>query len=378
MAGALFGVLVPYGIYPLWMIARDRQKNRVFETFTPPLTVVMAAHNEAAVIVEKIAKTFATDYPQAHLHFLIGTDACTDATDKYIAKAAAQNPNIRLVVFAERTGKVAIMNHLRTLVATKFMVATDANVLFQPHTLSNLMRHFSDPKVGLVAGHIQYGTGTKGIANQERAYLKLENRLKLAESNRWNLMMGAEGGCYAIRTKLMPEVPGNALVDDFYVTLQTITKKYQALFEPAAQCTEDVTHSRTVEFARKKRISAGNWQNLKTFAPLLLQQPYPAGFAFFCHKILRWLTPFFLLMGLFAWAIATTFWQAAWGLLVVLAAVIGLMAVDHYLYKRGRTVAVARFVAHFFLMNYALLLGFINYTKGIESSIWQRTQRNEK
>lgn len=369
---------IPYALYPLVLILLDRPREREKKTFTPPVTILLAAHNEAGIIAKKIQTTFRSQYPGAQISFIIGTDACTDATDRIIEEWAAADARIVHIPFKERQGKVAILNQISALVRTEFIVATDANVIFEPDTLSHLMQHFHAPEVGMVAGNIQYKTENKGIANQERTYLHLENRLKLAESNRWNLMMGAEGGCFAIRTALMPQVPKNALVDDFFITMKVITKKYQVIFEPQAVCLEDVSISRTVEWQRKKRISAGNWQNIKAFSNLFWEQPYPAGFAFFCHKILRWLTPFFLLFGLMAWIVAAFYWQVIMSAMVLLALLVGVMILDHLLYKRGRSLIAARFIAHFFWMNYALFMGFIDYIKGIESNIWQRTQRNEE
>ncbi len=378
LVGSLFGVLIPYGLYPLVLIVLDRPRKRKTQAFTPPVTILLAAHNEAGIIAEKIKTTFQSHYPGANIKMIIGTDACDDETDTIIQSLAADDARIVHVPFEKRQGKVTIINQIKQLVQSEFIVATDANVLFEPNTLAQLMQHFQSPEVGLVAGHICYMTEFKGIANQERTYLHLENRLKLAESNRWDLMMGAEGGCFAIRTALMPTVPKNALVDDFYITMKTIAAKYQVIFEPKAICKEDVSISRAVEWQRKKRISAGNWQNINAFYTLFWQQPYPAGFAFFCHKILRWLTPFFLLFSLMALVAATFFWDLALGTLVLLGLLAGVMFLDHYLYKRGRTLAAARFIAHFFWMNYALFMGFIDYIKGIESNIWQRTQRNEE
>jgi len=36
-----------------------------------------------------------------------------------------------------------------------------------------------------------------------------------------------------------------------------------------------------------------------------------------------------------------------------------------------------RFINHFFTMNIALLLGFIEYAKGVKSNVWQPTKRNQ-
>ena len=45
--------------------------------------------------------------------------------------------------------------------------------------------------------------------------------------------------------------------------------------------------------------------------------------------------------------------------------------------KIGIHLKLLRFVSHFYLMNLALLKGFIIFKKGIKSSIWEPTKRNQ-
>jgi len=46
---------------------------------------------------------------------------------------------------------------------------------------------------------------------------------------------------------------------------------------------------------------------------------------------------------------------------------------DHFLKFEN---ALLKFVSHFYLMNLALLSGFIKFTQGIKTSVWQPIKRN--
>ena len=74
-----------------------------------------------------------------------------------------------------------------------------------------------------------------------------------------------------------------------------IKQKKYTLFNNKAICNEDVFDDKKAEYRRKVRISTGNFQNLNYFKSMLLPFWKGNAFAFLSHKVLRWLTPFFLI-----------------------------------------------------------------------------------
>ena len=51
--------------------------------------------------------------------------------------------------------------------------------------------------------------------------------------------------------------------------------------------------------------------------------------------------------------------------------------IDWVFKKIGIHLKLLRFASHFYLMNLALLKGFFIFKKGIKSSIWEPTKRNQ-
>jgi hypothetical protein len=127
------------------------------------------------------------------------------------------------------------------------------------------------------------------------------------------------------------------------------------------------------EYQRKVRISSGNFQNLFFFKKLLIAFWRPIGFTFWSHKVLRWLTPFFLLISLICSAILINYRQIF--ILLFAVQMIGFMLplIDHFVSFRNKKL---KFISHFYLMNFALLQGFVKFTQGIKSSVWQPVKRN--
>jgi hypothetical protein len=221
---------------------------------------------------------------------------------------------------------------------------------------------------------VNTGLKNDGISYQEKTYISMEVWTKNAEGKIWGGMMGPFGGCFAIRKKAFSAIPLNYLVDDFYLNMKTLQKGFHCINESKALVFEDVSNNLTEEFKRKARISAGNFQNLAHFSTLLFRFD-GISFAFLSHKVLRWLTPFFLIT--LAWSSfllinhsALYFWTSVASLVVIL-----MIVLDLALKKMNVNIAIFRFSTHFFAMNLALIIGFLNYIKGIKSSVWEPTKR---
>ena len=371
-------ILHTYVFYPLFMILIYRNSNHNQLLFysdheLPSIAILIAAHNEEKVIEKKILSVFNTNYPSSKLKVFIGSDASTDRTDQIISNLTNTYSNLEFIKFKGRVGKISIINHLQSLCDEPVLILSDANVIFKQNTIFELVKYFKDSNVGLVSANIiKESSNNDGISYQEKKYLNFENKIKASESYAFNFIMGAEGGCYAIRNNLFSKVPSNFIVDDFFITMQVLERKNYALLNNLAICIEDVTSDISSEYRRKVRISSGNFQNLFFFKHLLFDFSSIC-FAFWSHKVLRWLTPFFIFICLFSSVFLIPYhkffiWISCIQLLLL------LFPLFNYFFKFNNVFL--KFIAHFYLMNFALFEGFIKFIKGIKSSIWEPINRN--
>ena len=378
LIGSSLLILHTYVFYPLFMILIYRNSNHNQLLFysddeLPSIAILIAAHNEEKVIEKKILSVFNTNYPSSKLKVFIGSDASTDRTDEIISNLTNTYSNIEFIKFKGRVGKISIINHLQSLCDEPVLILSDANVIFKQNTIFELVKYFKDSNVGLVSANIiKESSNNDGISYQEKKYLNFENKIKASESYAFNFIMGAEGGCYAIRNNLFSKVPSNFIVDDFFITMQVLERKNYALLNNLAICIEDVTTDISSEYRRKVRISSGNFQNLFFFKHLLFDFSFIC-FAFWSHKVLRWLTPFFIFICLFSSVFLIPYhkffiWISCIQLLLL------LFPLFNYFFKFNNVFL--KFIAHFYLMNFALFEGFIKFIKGIKSSIWEPINRN--
>ncbi len=377
-----FFIMHTYVLFPVLLswFAKGRKQNELVYTEQqelPYVDIVLAVYNEASVIDRKITSTFDTGYPIDKIRFYIGSDHSTDATNSIIESYRNKYPQLSLRVFGGRTGKASIINQLVKESKAEILILTDANVFFYHNTIYELVKHFKNKDIALVGGNlINEEHSDKGIAVQENEYLKRENLIKYQEGILWGAMIGAFGGCFAIRREEYKAVPPNYIVDDFYLTMQVFRNHKKAINELSAVYYEDITDKIEEEFRRKTRISAGNFQNLVTFKDLLWPLWTGVSFCFISHKILRWLTPIFIIT-----ALLVNLFLLSWHWIYMMTFAGQLLSMiipfkDWLLKKIGIHMKLFRFISHFYVMNLALLIGLVKYTMGVKTNIWKPTERN--
>ena len=372
---SFLGIAQTYFIYPLSLFLFGK-KTQVKPTLSTnfDVAVVIAAYNEENVIEKKIQSVLVSTYPLDKLVIYVGSDASTDRTNEIVATFADQHPNVRLKIFPGRTGKAGIINSIINDCKEELLILTDANVFFTPSTIPNLVRHFAEKNTRQVCANIlKTSDRNENIQALEKGYLLVENQIKLRESATWGFVMGAEGGCYAIRRNAYTPIPPNFFMDDFFVTMSVIENKGRVVFDEEAICYEDLPTESSEEFKRKIRISIGNFQNLVAFKKLLWPFWSAIAYSFLSHKVLRWLTPFFLTLLL----LVSVLLSVDCFLFQVLALVQFVLFLSPLAIPYVKWLKPALFVAHFYNMNLALLIGFFRYVKGVKSSVWQPTPRSK-
>ncbi len=378
-----------YVLYPflLLLFSTGKKPNaKIYspgEAELPHVYVIMSIHNEEKVIFEKLESIFKTTYPAEKLHVFIGSDNSTDRTNEIVESYHSPNAEKTFLSVDIRKGKPNMLNGLVELINKKInsltniiFVFTDANVMFTPETLYELVKHFKNENICQVGGNILNKNINKdGISFQEKWYIQFENTLKYLEGLNGGSMIGAFGGCYTIRSEAWVNIPQNFIVDDFFLSLNVLSRGKKAILEKKAVCYEDVSNNAVNEFNRKARIQAGNLQNLSLYRKLLLRFNL-VSFCFFSHKVIRWFGPF-LLTAMFI----CNLFLLNQGAFYIFTFVFQLLLffspfLDTLFKKAGFHLIPLRFASYFIMMNIALAKGFLMYVKGIETNIWEPTERN--
>jgi cellulose synthase/poly-beta-1,6-N-acetylglucosamine synthase-like glycosyltransferase len=337
---------------------------------SPSVSIVFAAHNEEAVIVQKMRNLSLLDYPAESLEILVGCDGCTDQTVE-LARLAAP-ANVSVYEFHERAGKPAVLNKLLPRARGEIVVFCDANTEFEPDAVRELVRHFRRADVGCVCGELRLRSRS-GQPTGEQLYWRLETLLKFLES-RLNMLVGANGAVFAIRRSLFVPIPADGIVEDFLIAMNVRAAGYRVVYQPEAIAWEEVAPSVDQEFRRRVRIGAGNFHALRHTWRMLNPAAGAVALAFWSHKVCRWFVPLFLIAAQISAAMLAR--EPLYGAAAVLGLVLVLLAaLGQRLDRRGRRWAPASIPYYFLSMNAALLLGLLAFARGTQSIVWTPTER---
>ena len=370
-------ILYTYAVFPAIVLIRAvlRPLDYASADVTPRVSVLIAAHNEQASIGAKVRNALNQEYPPGRIEVVVASDGSSDQTVE-AARVEARD-NVR-VLDLPRVGKAAALEAAARSSSGDVLVFTDANSMFAPDAVRQLVRPFADQSVGGVAGNQRYqdGAGTDAIGEGERTYWNVERLLKTAES-RGGSTVSATGAIYAVRRTLFSGVPVG-VTDDFAVSTSVIAQGQRLVFAPDAVAWEPVANSGGREWGRKVRIMTRGLRGVYLRRRLL--DPRSAGFyavQLFSHKVLR------RVMGLPLLALALStphLWRehAIYRLAALCQAgvyglgIAGLLLREH---RIGRSTILSA-PAYFLLVNAAGLAAVWNLVRGHRIDRWdpQRAQ----
>ena len=265
----------------------------------PTVSLILSAFNEENAIEWKLLNLLELDYPSEKLEILVGSDGASDRTDEIISRF--RSSRVRFFRFVKNLGKPHVLNALAREATGSILLFTDARQALNPQAVRALVANFDDPTVGCVSGELYFRSRESrvngSVGRGMGVYWAYEKWLRKRESEIGS-MLGATGALYAIRKNLFPRLPEEILVDDMYIPLSIVEKKYRAVFESGAKAYDRVSEHAHEEFRRKVRTLAGNYQIFSRFSGLFHPGRSPIAWQLFSHKWLRLIVPFFL-TGLF-------------------------------------------------------------------------------
>lgn len=276
----------------------------------PAVSVIVAAHNEADRVSERISNLLAQDYPGA-LDVVVVSDGSTDNPRQALGRLDARLSLLEL----PRGGKALALNAGVAAARGEIIAFADARQRWATDALREMVLNFNDPDVGGATGelildsesrHVSESTVGEGVG----LYWKYEKWLRRRESLIWSTI-GATGAIYALRRSLWRPLPATTLLDDVLAPMRVVLAGKRIVFDERARAYDCAAPDGGVETRRKTRTLAGNYQILGLEPRLLLPLANPVWVQYASHKIGRLLAP---------WALIAAFVTCA------------VLAADHWLY----------------------------------------------
>jgi cellulose synthase/poly-beta-1,6-N-acetylglucosamine synthase-like glycosyltransferase len=332
---------------------RPVSKNPLAE---PSVTVVVAAHDEEAVIERRLENLLALDYPADRLEVVVASDASVDRTNEIVEAVAAREPRVRLLD-CERGGKVAAQNRAVREAARDVVAFSDANATWAPDALRRLVENLADPDVAYVCGQLRLlaADGT----NREGLYWRYEMKLREAES-RLGSVTGGNGSIYALNRADYVEVDPR-WGHDLSFPYRMVQAGRRAVYEPAAHAFEKPTPSNETEYRRKVRMFEHCWEI--TLRGSMFRRLPPGYLAeVVSHRLLRYGSGI-LHLTLLASSVALA--GDGWAYGIVLAGQVALL---------GAAAAGVSIARYYVLVSWATVVALWNYLHRGVPATWEAAE----
>jgi cellulose synthase/poly-beta-1,6-N-acetylglucosamine synthase-like glycosyltransferase len=345
--------------------------------FKGRVSLIISAYNEENVIKERIENIANQSINFDNLEALVGSDGSSDNTPQYLIELSQKYKWLKVFSFEERRGKGIVLNELVTHADGEILIFSDANTLFDNSAIKNIISNFSDKKIGGVCGKLILTNKLykKSGSADEKKYWQYETFIKKAEGD-CGILIGANGGIYAIRRKLFSILPEDSPVtDDLFISMSVLLKNYKFIFNEKACAYEEIAPKLLHEFKRKIRFGATNLETLKQLNGLFRNKNILLVYAFWSHKLSRWFMPFFLLTLFISNSLL-------FGVSNILDFVLFLQLCFYIISCIGFILSILNFRVpilslpfFFILTNVALFIGFVKFITKKHSATWQSTPR---
>lgn len=350
------GILYTYAGYPVFLRLFGTKKPIAQGPFTPTVSIILAAKNEALNLPRKLASLRALHYPSELLQIVIASDGSTDGTEQLLR----DTPDVVPILLQPSVGKAEAVNQAVRRATGEVLVCLDVRQSLDPDAVQQLVRCFADPGVGAVSGELllEDVTGAPS-ADGLGIYWKIEKLTRRLESATGSVV-GVTGAIYAIRRELFQPIPQGTLLDDVLIPMQVARAGKRVIFHSGAVARDRIFADRGKEFGRKVRTLTGNYQMLQ-LAPWLLSPANPLLLRLISHKLLRLVVPLLLVLLLLSSALAR---PPVYRVFFALQALFYLLALVGLLRPQARGGRAVGIPYTFCMLNAAATVAFYNFVGG--------------
>ncbi len=356
-----------WGSYPILLkfmiVTKGRRTEFSYRKEPPVISIVIAAYNAEYMIAGKLRNTMELDYPCGKLEVIVVSDGSTDNTSK--TARALEDKNITVYELDKNRGKSAAQNYGVEKANGEIVVFTDVDSEFDKGFLNNLVPYFKDPSVSCVGGKALHREQGSEISISHGLYWRLEQFIRMAESE-LGVLVSLPGWGFAVRkSDFVPFDEDTG--DDMILPMEMALRGKKSVIAPDAIVTDTMPSTIRGELKARSRITLRNFTGLMRRKALLNPFRSPGlAFSLISHKLLRWLSPLFMLLvfflsGLLYLDTGRLFYSVLF-FIQLFVYMVGLIGI--FLIAKGVRIPLVGIISSFILANAGFLIGLLKYFSG--------------
>jgi cellulose synthase/poly-beta-1,6-N-acetylglucosamine synthase-like glycosyltransferase len=304
----------------------------------PLVTAVVATRADASAVRERVEDLLRCEYPAELLDVVVAYDART--TDPISAWPGVDGARVQFVRGDQPGGKATALNAGVLAARGEVLVFADSGQRFGSGAVRLLAEAVRRPGVGAASGRLELASGARAPSLPVRLYWSLERWLRRREAE-VHSTVGVTGAIYAMRRSLWAPLPSGLILDDLYVPMQIVLAGHRVDFVDDARAYETRAASDLDEYRRKVRTLTGVWQLCAWLPETLAPVRNPVWAQFVMHKLLRLLTPYWLLVCVVWAAVALGRFVGAGWLMFIVASVAALLQLRTRFIRALRSAVVS-------------------------------------
>jgi cellulose synthase/poly-beta-1,6-N-acetylglucosamine synthase-like glycosyltransferase len=245
----------------------------VVETFTPPVSVLLAAYNEERVIASTIQHLLDSDYP-SEVQVIVVDDGSKDGTAAVVEAIAASEPRV-LFLRQSNGGKASALQRALSAATHDTIVMIDADTMVSPDGIRNLVEPLADRNVGAVSGHVRVGNTRRWLGRFQDLEYVTAFEIDRRAQDFLGCIIVAPGALSAFRRQALDEagpITNDTLAEDTDLTLQLHRLGWKVVFATRAYADTEAPESVKALLSQRFRWAFGTLQCLWKHGDLTFAQ----------------------------------------------------------------------------------------------------------
>jgi cellulose synthase/poly-beta-1,6-N-acetylglucosamine synthase-like glycosyltransferase len=311
------------------------------------------------------------DYPRDKIQIIVASDGSTDKTHEVVLEY--KNQGVELYIVEERKGKENAQALAVKITNGEIIVFSDTATRIDPEGIREIVSNFADSSVGCVSSEDKMISDGDSDVGGEGFYVKYEMWLRGLES-RINSVVGLSGSFFAARREVCNDFSPK-MQSDFRTLLSSMKKGLRGVSDPHAIGYYQDIKDKSREFQRKVRtVLRGLTVFFNHLEFLNIFQFGFFSYEYFCHKLMRWLVPVFLIIAFISGGLLA-FGPSLYKFVFVLQLAFYASAIAGIVIPALTKMVFIRIPSFFVVVNASIFVAWLKFFKGERVTLWQPSVR---
>jgi poly-beta-1,6 N-acetyl-D-glucosamine synthase len=272
-------VLIRVGLFVTFSLLHHRRHSRHHPkelSKNPLVSILIPAYNEGITLENCVVSLFKQTYENYEI--VIVNDGSTDDTEKVAWRLRDEYKHHRIRVYSQANGgKAAALNLGIKKAKGEIVVSMDADSMFLPDAVEQLVLSFHDPEVAAVGGNVRVANQSKWLGMHQAIEYITGLAIQRGAFAHMGCMQVISGAIGAFRKDALDKIGGyskDTIVEDMDITVTMARRGYKVVYNRAAVAYTEAPESLMAFSKQRYRWVYGGFQVAAKHRDLFMKRHY--------------------------------------------------------------------------------------------------------